>query len=115
LSPRGELDLTVAAILAASPGQPQAQEPEVTEDDRRLHGDLAGVVHLLREASTATRDAHALACKHRRDHRVLQDDGVNKVQIQALDQAVEDTWKAKAEAWIAYQDVAAVPPALFRR
>ena len=108
-------ELTVAAILRADPIRDDVQEPDVPESERRLHGDFAAVVHLLRVASASTRTAHALACKRRAAHVIVQDDLINKVQIEALDLAVEETWKAKVDAWLAFQDVAAIPPQLFKR
>jgi hypothetical protein len=106
-------EITVAAILAAGPSAEPVEEPKVSESERRLHGDCAPIVQLLREASCATRTAYILACKRRREHRVIQDDLINKVQTDALDAAVEETWRAKVDTWLAFQDVAAIPPQLF--
>jgi hypothetical protein len=108
-------EITVAAILAADPSEDPVDEPKVSESERRLHGDCAPIVQLLREASYSTRAAYVLACKRRREHRVIQDDLINKVQTDALDAAVEETWKAKVDTWLAFQDVAAIPPQLFRQ
>ena len=107
-------EITVAAILAADPSEESIEEPQVTESERRLHGDYAAIVQLLRNASYATRTAHALACQRRRAHRVVEDDLINQVQTDALDAAVEETWKAKVDTWLAFQDVAAIPPRLFQ-
>jgi hypothetical protein len=62
-------EITVAAILAADPREDPVEEPTVTESERRLHGDCAPIVQLLREASCSTRTAYILACKRRREHR----------------------------------------------
>ena len=108
-----ETRLTVAAILTAAPSQEaEAVEPETTVSERRLHGDLAGIVKLLREASMAAEDAYALACR-RRKSLPTRKDPIGRVQADALDQAVEQTWKAKAETRLAFQDAAAIPPRLF--
>lgn len=108
-----ETRLTVAAILTAEPArEAEATEPETTISERRLHGDLAGIVKLLREASGATEDAYALACRRRRT-LPMRKDSIGRVQANALDQAVEQTWKAKAETRLAFQDAAAIPPRLF--
>jgi hypothetical protein len=105
-------ELTVAAVLLA--GQGQAVEPEVSELERRRYGDLACVVRELRLASTATRNAHLLACKRRRAHRPCFDAGINRVQVGALDLAVEETWRARVDTWRALEDVAGMLPQLFR-
>jgi hypothetical protein len=107
------LEITVAAILLAARRDQGAVEPEVSESERRLHGDLAGVVQLMRRASHEARTAHLLACQRRREHQMIEGDEINRIRLEALDQAVEETWKAQMTTWIAFRDVANVPPQLF--
>lgn len=110
-----DLGLTVAQIITAGDiAEAEATEPETTASERRLHGDLAGVVKLLREASSATEDAFALVARRRKSLPRKQGK-ISKVQHEALDLATEQTWKAKAETRVAFQDVAAIPPQLFKR
>jgi hypothetical protein len=110
-----ETGLTVAAILTAAPNQEaEAREPETSVSERRLHGDLAGIVKLLREASSAAEDAYALACRHRKALPAPKDP-IGRVRADALDQAVEQTWKAKAQTRLAFLDAASIPPQLFRK
>jgi hypothetical protein len=106
-------ELTVAAILLADRSQGEAVEPAVSTAERRRYGELAPVVQLLRLASTSTRNAHLLACRTRRGHRIASDAGIDRVQVEALDQAVEETWRAKVESERAFRDVAAMRPQLF--
>ncbi len=105
--------LTVAGILTAGPVlEAETIEPETTSPERRLHGDLAGVVKLLREASSATEEAFALASRRRK--AMSRPKGrLERLQTEALNQAVEQAWRAKAETRLAFQDVAAIPPQLF--
>jgi len=107
-------EVTVANILGAAHEDEEVPEPEVSATERRQRGDLAGMVKLLRDAAAAARAAHSLAVQHRRAHPVIEGDEINRVQLEALDQAIEDTWKAEAQTRLAFRDVAAVPPALFR-
>lgn len=107
-------EFTVAAMLRAAQPEADPLEPPVTATESRMHGGLAGTVGLLRQAARSTETAHALACKHRRDHPVIAGDLINEVQLAALDQAVEDTWKSMLATREAFQHVGAIPPHLFR-
>jgi hypothetical protein len=106
MSPREEKATTGATVL------PFPLSRDKTEE-RYIQSDLAGIVHLLRQATSTASTAHAIARRRRGAHPILGDP-INSLQIEALDQMVQSMGKAEDATERALRDAVGATPLLSR-
>lgn len=88
------------------------EEPKgVTDAERMLFGELAGVVRLLGQTAVAAEHAYMLTCKHLQEDEDFRD---GEQQL-AYDEAVRVTYQVYESAMASYREVAAKAAAMHGR
>jgi len=103
-----------AHALASLMKQPREEElPSQYKTAMHRRRPLGRVIWMLLEVDEIARDAHALAVAIRKEHAAVPGDEINRLQREALDDAVSATAGLKQETIETLQRVVGIPPALF--
>lgn len=104
-------DAHALASLLKQPGEPELPAQHSTAMHRRRP--FGRVIRMLLELEEIANDAHTLASAIRREHPIVPGDEINRLQVEALEDAVSATRGLKREIVETLQRVVAIPPALF--